>query len=204
MGGRGQRVTALVAEILALRADLVARGLTRVVLAGMGGSSLAPEVIARTAGVPLVILDSTDPAQVLAAIDGDAESGGLAQTVLVVASKSGRPSRPTPQRAFAAAWSISASIRRAHRRGHRPGIPARAVRPRGRLPRVHRRPERGGTLFGAHRLRAGALGARGRGHRRAPGRGGGDAAGGRHRRPRNPALTSPRPSPAATGATSWA
>lgn len=79
----------LVAEILALRAELVARGITRVVLAGMGGSSLAPEVIAQTSGVPLVILDSTAPGQVLAALDGDAEAGGLEQTVLVVSSKSG-------------------------------------------------------------------------------------------------------------------
>jgi len=79
----------LVPEIQALRAELVARGVTRVVLAGMGGSSLAPEVIAQTSGVPLVILDSTAPSQVLAAIDGDAEAGGLEQTVLVVSSKSG-------------------------------------------------------------------------------------------------------------------
>ncbi len=79
----------LVPEIEALRAEFVARGLTRVVLAGMGGSSLAPEVIAQTAGVPLVILDATAPGQVLAAIDGDPESGGLEQTVLVVSSKSG-------------------------------------------------------------------------------------------------------------------
>ncbi|MET0735009.1 MAG: glucose-6-phosphate isomerase [Microbacterium sp.] len=79
----------LVPEIEALRAELVAAGVTRVVLAGMGGSSLAPEVIAQTAGVPLVILDSTAPGQVLAALDGDAEAGGLQQTVLVVSSKSG-------------------------------------------------------------------------------------------------------------------
>ena len=79
----------LVPEIEALRAELVAKGITRVVLAGMGGSSLAPEVIAQTSGVPLVILDSTSPGQVLAAIDGDAESGGLDRTVLVVSSKSG-------------------------------------------------------------------------------------------------------------------
>ncbi|MBF4561047.1 glucose-6-phosphate isomerase [Microbacterium sp. VKM Ac-2870] len=96
----------LVAEITALREQLVARGLTRIVLAGMGGSSLAPEVITRTAGVPLVILDSTDPAQVLAAIDGDAESGGLEQTVLVVASKSGSTiETDSARRAFEAAWS---------------------------------------------------------------------------------------------------
>ncbi|GLJ78822.1 glucose-6-phosphate isomerase [Microbacterium imperiale] len=96
----------LVAEIEALRADLVARGVTRVVLAGMGGSSLAPEVIARTHGVPLTILDSTAPGQVLAAIDGDPETGGLEQTVLVVSSKSGSTvETDAARRAFAAAWS---------------------------------------------------------------------------------------------------
>lgn len=79
----------LVSEITTLRDVLRADGVTRIVLAGMGGSSLAPEVIAQTAGVPLVILDSTAPAQVLAAIDGDTELGGLAQTALVVSSKSG-------------------------------------------------------------------------------------------------------------------
>lgn len=96
----------LVAEITALRAELVAQGLTRVVLAGMGGSSLAPEVIAATAGVPIVILDSTAPGQVLAALDGDAETGGLDKTVLVVASKSGSTvETDSAKRAFEAAWS---------------------------------------------------------------------------------------------------
>jgi len=95
----------LVAEIEALRADLNARGITRIVLAGMGGSSLAPEVIAATAGVPLVILDSTAPGQVLAAIDGDAEAGGLEQTALVVSSKSGSTvETDSARRAFEAAW----------------------------------------------------------------------------------------------------
>ncbi|WP_029145079.1 glucose-6-phosphate isomerase [Microbacterium luticocti] len=78
----------LVAEIESLRDRLREGGVTRVVLAGMGGSSLAPEVICRTAGVPLVVLDTTAPGEVLAAIDGD-EDGGLAQTALVVSSKSG-------------------------------------------------------------------------------------------------------------------
>ena len=95
----------LVAEIEALRAELVAKGVTRVVLAGMGGSSLAPEVIAQTSGVPLVILDSTAPSQVLAAIDGDAEAGGLEQTVLVVSSKSGSTvETDSAKRAFEAAF----------------------------------------------------------------------------------------------------
>ncbi|MGC5169743.1 glucose-6-phosphate isomerase [Microbacterium sp. DT81.1] len=95
----------LVPEIEALRAELVAKGVTRVVLAGMGGSSLAPEVIAQTAGVPLVILDSTAPGQVLAALDGDAEAGGLTQTVLVVSSKSGSTvETDSAKRAFEAAF----------------------------------------------------------------------------------------------------
>ena len=83
----------LVAEIVALRADLHAKGVTRVVLAGMGGSSLAPEVIAQTAGVPLTILDSTAPGQVLAALDE-----GLENTVLVVSSKSGSTVETDSQR----------------------------------------------------------------------------------------------------------
>ncbi|MBQ9918982.1 MAG: glucose-6-phosphate isomerase [Microbacterium sp.] len=95
----------LVPEITALRDELVAQGVTRVVLAGMGGSSLAPEVIARSAGVPLVILDSTAPGQVLAAIDGDAEAGGLRETVLVVSSKSGSTiETDSAKRAFEAAF----------------------------------------------------------------------------------------------------
>lgn len=95
----------LVPEILALRERLRSRGVTRVVLAGMGGSSLAPEVIAQTAGVPLVILDSTAPGQVLAAIDGDAESGDLTRTALVVSSKSGSTvETDSAKRAFEAAF----------------------------------------------------------------------------------------------------
>jgi glucose-6-phosphate isomerase len=74
----------LLPEIAALRAELHAEGVDRVVLAGMGGSSLAPEVITATAGVPLVVLDTTDPAQV-----ADALAGDLSRTVLVVSSKSG-------------------------------------------------------------------------------------------------------------------
>jgi glucose-6-phosphate isomerase len=71
-------------EIEALRSELNAEGIDRVVLAGMGGSSLAPEVITSTAGVALIVLDTTDPGQVADALDGD-----LDRTVLVVSSKSG-------------------------------------------------------------------------------------------------------------------
>jgi glucose-6-phosphate isomerase len=71
-------------EIEALRSQLNAEGLDRIILAGMGGSSLAPEVITNTAGVPLIVLDTTDAGQVADALDGD-----LSRTVLVVSSKSG-------------------------------------------------------------------------------------------------------------------
>src|SRR3712207_3205824 len=50
----------LVRDIRHLREALRAEGVTRIVLAGMGGSSLAPEVIANTAGVELTVLDSAD------------------------------------------------------------------------------------------------------------------------------------------------
>lgn len=74
----------LVNEIVELRGLLAKDGLTHVVLAGMGGSSLAPEVICATEGKPLVTLDTTDPGQIRAAL-GDQ----LDHTVLVVSSKSG-------------------------------------------------------------------------------------------------------------------
>ncbi len=73
----------LVAEIESLREDLCGKGIDRVVLAGMGGSSLAPEVITGTYGAPLVTLDTTDPGQVASALSD------LDRTVLVVSSKSG-------------------------------------------------------------------------------------------------------------------
>jgi glucose-6-phosphate isomerase len=74
----------LVAEITALRDELRAEHIDHVVLAGMGGSSLAPEVICATAGVDLVALDTTDAGQVRASL-----ADSLERTVLVVSSKSG-------------------------------------------------------------------------------------------------------------------
>jgi glucose-6-phosphate isomerase len=75
---------ALVPEIESLRDELHTAGIDHVVLAGMGGSSLAPEVIAATYGVELTTLDTTDPGQIAAAM-----SDRLATTVVVVSSKSG-------------------------------------------------------------------------------------------------------------------
>jgi glucose-6-phosphate isomerase len=73
----------LLEPIVALRDELGGRGVDRVVLCGMGGSSLAPEVITATAGVELVTLDSTEPGQVRDAVTD------LERTVVVVSSKSG-------------------------------------------------------------------------------------------------------------------
>ncbi|MER7891135.1 glucose-6-phosphate isomerase [Micromonospora sp. NPDC094482] len=77
-----QRSRELLPQLAELKAELA--DLDHVVLAGMGGSSLAPEVITRTLGRPLTVLDTTDPGQVQAAL-GDR----LERTVVVVASKSG-------------------------------------------------------------------------------------------------------------------
>ncbi|WP_201466838.1 glucose-6-phosphate isomerase [Janibacter melonis] len=82
----------LVGEIAALRDELRADGVDRVVLCGMGGSSLAPEVICATAGVPLVVLDSSHPDVVRAAVTD------LERTVVVVSSKSGSTVETDSQR----------------------------------------------------------------------------------------------------------
>jgi transaldolase / glucose-6-phosphate isomerase len=73
-----------------LRDSLAKAGVTSAVLLGMGGSSLAPEVLRETfgvgAGLPdLITLDSTDPATILAV----EQRIDLARTVFIVASKSG-------------------------------------------------------------------------------------------------------------------
>ena len=74
----------LVSGILALRDEYAAKGVDRFVLCGMGGSSLAPEVITNTAGVALVVLDSTDADQI-----GHALAGDITRTAVIVSSKSG-------------------------------------------------------------------------------------------------------------------
>jgi glucose-6-phosphate isomerase len=58
----------LVPDIIKLRDEFRASGIDRFVLCGMGGSSLAPEVITKTSKVDLVVLDSTAPDQVGAAL----------------------------------------------------------------------------------------------------------------------------------------
>jgi glucose-6-phosphate isomerase len=89
---RQQRDLAAFAD---LAEDIRATGFKSVLLLGMGGSSLCPEVLSVTfghqAGFPaLHIVDSTDPVQVKAARD----KIDLAETLVVVASKSGSTLEP--------------------------------------------------------------------------------------------------------------
>jgi glucose-6-phosphate isomerase len=100
----------LLAEIDALRADLWAEGLDRVLLCGMGGSSLAPEVISRTFDIPLTILDSTNPSVIHRAVTGD-----LSRAVVVVSSKSGGTLETDSQRRALVAAFESAGIDAASR-----------------------------------------------------------------------------------------
>ncbi|HXL05442.1 MAG TPA: hypothetical protein VN964_00860, partial [Gemmatimonadales bacterium] len=61
-------------------------GLTHTVVCGMGGSSLAPQVLAASFGqARLSVLDSTDPAAVLAV----ARAPDFGRTLFVISSKSG-------------------------------------------------------------------------------------------------------------------
>ena len=85
-----------VPELKAFVEECRADGLTDAVLLGMGGSSLAPEVLRRSfgeldAGLDLHVLDSTDPGAVLAverAVDLD-------KALFVVSSKSGGTIEPS-------------------------------------------------------------------------------------------------------------
>jgi len=68
------------------------------VLCGMGGSSLAPEVIAAVYNKNLTVLDSTDPEHVKAVLDRD-----LSQTCFVIGSKSGSTIETASQKSAAVA-----------------------------------------------------------------------------------------------------
>ncbi len=77
-------------RIEALANQLITEGYTNVVLLGMGGSSLAPEVFRFTFGVKagylgLAVLDSTDPGAVLSC----AEKHDPSRTLYIVSTKSG-------------------------------------------------------------------------------------------------------------------
>ena len=79
-----ERSRALLPSLDALSAWARSAGINRIVLSGMGGSSLAPEVIASTYHRDLILLDSTHPDDVRAVLTPDPD-----HTIFVIASKSG-------------------------------------------------------------------------------------------------------------------
>jgi transaldolase/glucose-6-phosphate isomerase len=101
---------------------IVDEGYTTVVVAGMGGSSLAPDVLHRTFGSQegypdLRILDSTDPAYVAATFD-DLDP---LETLVLVASKSGTTTEPNAFLADAWARASAALDRVRHHTYEHPG-----------------------------------------------------------------------------------
>ena len=108
--------SAMLVPLQEFAGDVRAKGFSDVLLLGMGGSSLGPEVLAKSLGAApgypaLHVLDSTDPEQVLR-FAGNVD---LARTLFIVASKSGTTLEPNAlmdyflARADAAAGSAAAS-----------------------------------------------------------------------------------------------
>ena len=95
----------------AFAAEIRDEGFVRAVVAGMGGSSLAPAVLAAvmqpaSPGITVDVLDSTDPAAVRAATDASDPAG----TLYVISSKSGTTTEPL---AFLAHfWHVEDGIHR--------------------------------------------------------------------------------------------
>jgi transaldolase / glucose-6-phosphate isomerase len=84
-----------IGTLTSLAADIRQQNFSHVVLLGMGGSSLGPEVLAKTFGrqpgsPALLVLDSTDPAQIRT-IESKIDP---ARTLFIVSSKSGSTLEP--------------------------------------------------------------------------------------------------------------
>jgi len=93
--------TADLPALQAFQDEIKAEGFQHVLLLGMGGSSLGPEVLAETFGKQpgfpeLLILDSTDPAQI-AALHARVDP---AKTLCIVSSKSGGTLEPNIFKAY--------------------------------------------------------------------------------------------------------
>ena len=95
----------LLPQLDALSAWARSKNLTNFILCGMGGSSLAPEVIAKTFGKKLTVLDTTDPEQIQLAIPEN-----LNQTLIIVGSKSGSTIETASQKALFEKLFIDAKL----------------------------------------------------------------------------------------------
>jgi len=85
----------LLPQLDALSAWARSNNLSNVVLCGMGGSSLAAEVIAATYAKKLTVIDSTDPAQIINSVPTD-----LSKSIIIIGSKSGATIETTSQFAY--------------------------------------------------------------------------------------------------------
>jgi glucose-6-phosphate isomerase len=93
------------ADIAGFAGEVVRRGIDRVVILGMGGSSLCPLVLSKVFGSQqgfpeLIVLDTTDPQEV----EKVEKVGSWGSTLFVVASKSGTTVEPNAQ--FNYFWSL--------------------------------------------------------------------------------------------------
>lgn len=93
---------ALLPELTALKEKF--KEFDHLILCGMGGSSLAPEVIAKSLEKKLFILDSTDPHYI-----SHTKKFDLSKTIVIVSSKSGSTIETSSQRAY-----FEAEFRSAH------------------------------------------------------------------------------------------
>lgn len=84
---------ALLAQLDALFAKH--KHLTNVILCGMGGSSLGPQVIAATFGKKILVLDSTDPNYISHSLKSDWN-----KTLVIISSKSGSTIETASQKSF--------------------------------------------------------------------------------------------------------
>ncbi len=90
-----QKIEEVVDDLIVFASGVKEAGFKHVVHMGMGGSSLAPLVLQESFGtmafgIPLTVLDTTDPATILK-IEKDVP---LAETLFIVASKSGTTAEP--------------------------------------------------------------------------------------------------------------
>ena len=131
-GSRRRPDARAVGELVAFAKQAAADGFETAVLLGMGGSSLAPEVFARTFGVAegaLELTCSTRPTRRRSAAAQAASSSS--KTLFIVASKSGHDERDASH--FAYFWERAAERAAVHR-DHRSRHAARGARARARLP----------------------------------------------------------------------
>ena len=85
----------LLPELDKVRNFLATNRLSHLILCGMGGSSLGPEVLAKTFNKQLVCVDTTDPDQLLYNTPED-----LTHTAVIVGSKSGGTAETSSQKEY--------------------------------------------------------------------------------------------------------